>query len=104
MVEFLLKQRTRKIEKYFFHPDGLLLSPTHKAIDVFKALAESCPEELSNNWILETAFHPAANTEGLENTKLMKERVEEYEFLMSDKFTKALAELELVNYKSVFSK
>lgn len=102
LVEFVLKQRTRKLEKYFFHPDGLLLSPTHKAIDVFNALAECNPEDLSNNWTLETAFHPAADTKGLENTKLINERVEEYNFLMSEKFRKAISSLELVNYKAVY--
>jgi predicted glycoside hydrolase/deacetylase ChbG (UPF0249 family) len=101
LIEFILKLRTAKIEKYYSHPDGLLLTPSHQAIDVFKILTESNPDDFKNNWILETAFHPAADTKGLENTKLMNERVEEYNFLMSEKFKNAISKYVLVNYKSV---
>lgn len=104
LVEFALKLRTAKIEKYFYHPDGLLLAPCHNAIDVFKSLAECNPNDLKNNWIVEVPFHPASDIKGLENTKLMNERIEEYNFLMSEKFRKAIDSLELVNYKSVYEK
>jgi predicted glycoside hydrolase/deacetylase ChbG (UPF0249 family) len=100
-VEFVLRYRTRKIEKVFFHPDGLLLTKVHRGLDVFKILPkldeQACPGK-----ILEIAFHPATSTIGLP-TEMSESRLNEYKYLKSDEFREAIKRFELINYTMIKS-
>lgn len=102
LVETFLKYRVGLMNKYFKHPDGLLVASSHNAIDVFKALAEADPKKFPDV-LVEVPFHPATDTAELGNTKLMQERIDEYEFLTSEKFLKAKSNLNLVNYTATFN-
>ena len=99
--EFVLRYRTRKIEKVFFHPDGLLLTKVHRGLDVFKILPkldeQACPGK-----ILEIAFHPATSTIGLP-TEMSESRLNEYKYLKSDEFREAIKRFELINYTMIKS-
>lgn len=97
MVETFLKYRTGLVDKYFKHPHGLLVAPSHNAIDVFKSLAAADVSKFPNV-LVEVPFHPATDLSELGNTKLMQERIDEYEFLTSETFIKAQSKLNLVNY------
>lgn len=99
-VETFLKFRVLLMSKYYKHPKGLLVSNSHNAIDVFKLLAQY-PEASFPNITVEVPCHPAADLSELENTKLMNERVAEYEFLTSDEFKAILPKLNLVNYQQL---
>ena len=98
LVEKVLELRTKKLSKHFFHPDGLLLSSTHRAIDSFDKLIQSANQSVWPDKTLEIAFHPAKDTIGLPPTKLMDERVREHELLSSKQFVEAINKFHLVNY------
>lgn len=101
LVETFLRYRLGLMNKFFYHPDGLLVTPSHNAIDVFKALSVADPKKFPNVTV-EVPFHPSTDLAELQNTKLVQERVDEYEFLTSEKFIKAKANLNLVNYTATF--
>lgn len=103
LVETFLRYRVRLISKYYGHPDGLLVSPSHNAIDVFKALADADPKQFPDV-LVEIPFHPAVNTDGLIHTKLLQERIDEYEFLISKDFLTVSPNLNLVDYSYTFRK
>lgn len=98
LVELVLKMITTKIGRFYSHPDGLLLATSHKALDVFRSLSNIRYRDLDYPGTLEIPFHPSETIEGLQKTTLLNERVEEYNYLMTDEFKKALSRFELVNY------
>lgn len=100
MVETYLEKNKREINQYFKTPDGMLVSSSHNAIDVFKMLAAH-PTAKYKNHIMEIPCHPAVDKSELENTKLTDERIEEYEFLKSPQFVKAAKDIKLVNFKEI---
>ncbi len=100
LVEAFLKRRTKKLERYFDHPAGLMLARTHNTLDMFNALINLDGQSLHNNVIFEIPCHPSANTEGLENSKLKSQRVDEYKLMMSKPFIQSLQNFLLVNYSA----
>jgi hypothetical protein len=78
----------------------MLVTSSHNAIDVFKALAQN-PKAKFENAILEIPCHPSIDISELENTKLTDERVIEYQFLKSPAFLEAKKNLNLVSFNSV---
>ena len=98
LVEKVIELRTKKLSKHFFHPDGLLLSSTHSAIDSFERLIQYADQPIWPDKTLEIAFHPAKDTIGLPLTKLMDERVREHELLSSKRFVEAIKKFHLLNY------
>lgn len=98
LVQLLHQQRIRKLRGYYHTPDGMLMTKSQRPIDVFKMLADPNAARIKSDLVVEVPFHPAADTLGLVNTKLVEERVEEYQFLMSEPFRSAAKELNLVNY------
>jgi chitin disaccharide deacetylase len=101
LVETFLKYRVGLMNQFFSHPDGLLVAPSHNAIDVFKSLAVADPKKFPNV-LVEVPFHPATDLSELGNTKLMQERIDEYEFLTSPAFIDAKKNLNLVTYSATF--
>lgn len=101
LVEKVLELRSKKLSKYFYHPDGLLLSRSHSAIDSFERLIQSQDQSGFSQKILEIAFHPAKDTLGLPPTKLMKERVEEHLLLSSERFLTAVKRYNLISYGNI---
>lgn len=99
-VEALIRHRVKKLNKHFFHPDGLLLIPTHKTLDLFQKLAEVNTNNFPN-LILEIACHPATDVHDLPETKMKQSRVDEYELLKSDYFISKLRKIQLVNYSDL---
>lgn len=102
LVEQYLIKNKKQINKYFRSPDGMLVSNSHQAIDVFKILAKY-PEAKYKNQIMEIPCHPAVDITELENTKLTDERVAEYQLLKSDAFVKAAKKAKLVSFKDVIA-
>lgn len=100
VVEQYLKRNKRQINRYFKSPEGMLVTSSHNAIDVFKALV-TVPSVKFGTAILEIPCHPAVDIIGLENTKLTDERVVEYQFLKSETFLEARKNLSLVSFNSV---
>lgn len=100
LVEQYLKNNKNQINKYFKSPEGMLVTSSHNAIDVFKALVKN-PLAKFENAILEIPCHPSIDTIELENTKLTDERVIEYQFLKSTAFLEAKKSLDLVSFNSV---
>lgn len=99
-VEAVLRQRTKKLEKFFFHPDGLLMTPSHKTIDLFKKLTE-IPTKYLPDVVLEAACHPATCVDDLPETKMRQTRVDEYKFLKSDAFVSLSNRLQFVSYSQL---
>ncbi len=97
LVEFVLKYKVSKLKKYYAHTDGLLLASSHNAIDVFRSFAKLDPKSLPNI-LVEVPFHPSIDTKELTNTKLKQERVDEYNYMTSEPFLKAISKLNIVNY------
>jgi predicted glycoside hydrolase/deacetylase ChbG (UPF0249 family) len=99
-VEFVLRQRTKKLGKYFFHSDGLLLTKNHNSLDLFRKLTvvnlSSLPE-----YFLEIACHPATGTHDLPDTQLKQSRVDEYMLLKSDSFIETCKKIQLRNYSQI---
>lgn len=100
LVETFLEFRTGFINKHFAHPHGLLVTPTHKAIDVFKALLVADTSKFPDV-VVEVPFHPATDTSELKQTRLMQERIDEYEILTSEAFINVNKKLNLVKYTAV---
>lgn len=100
LVEQYLLKNKKQINKYFKSPDGMLVSESHQAVDVFKLLAKY-PDAKFKNQIMEIPCHPAVDTSELENTKLTDERVAEFQLLKSDAFVKASKIAKFVSFKDV---
>ncbi len=103
IVESILRYRTRHLARHFRHPDGLLVATSHRAIDVLKALTTIDTLALPRNLVLEVAFHPSVDTDGLDNSRLTEQRVEEYQYCMSRSFLDAVQKLTLVNFSALRS-
>lgn len=97
LVETYLKRRRKRLCMQTSAPDGMLVSRSHDTRDLFKWMCEARPGAAPDR-VLEIPCHPAANTEGLVDTKYTTERVEEFELLRSEAFRKAAGGWNLADY------
>lgn len=102
LVEFVLNYKVSRLKKYYSHTHGLLLASSHNAIDVFKSLSELDDAKNLPNVLVEIPFHPSIDTVELTNTKLKQERVDEYNYMTSEPFLKAISTLNIVDYSHAF--
>lgn len=103
LVEHYLGLNKKQINRFFKTPEGMLVTNSHKALDVFSVLAKN-PHVTYGDIILEIPCHPSVDTSELTDTKLTEERVREYEFLKSQEFKAVVASNKLVSYKKVLVK
>ncbi|MEN7551141.1 ChbG/HpnK family deacetylase [Rapidithrix thailandica] len=101
-LELLLIQHTNKLGNHFTHGDGLILTKSYRALDIFKYLAEASLESLTSlEGVFEICCHPAITTADLPKTILTHTRVREYEYLKSEEFSKVKEKAQLINYDTL---
>ncbi|MBN1185669.1 MAG: ChbG/HpnK family deacetylase [Bacteroidales bacterium] len=99
-IETVLRQRTKRLHRYFYHPDGLVMTPSHLTLDFFKQLMEIETTFLPD-YILEAACHPATGVNDLPETTMKESRIKEYELLKSEAFIKATRRINMINYSGI---
>lgn len=99
LVEMVLRYRTRILEKSFYHPDGLLLTSAHKALNVLKILSDNNINDLSKR-TFEIAFHPSTSTNDLP-PEMSQSRVDEYNYMKTKEFNKSIKRYNLINYNPI---
>lgn len=102
LLEFLLRMKRNYWRTNFMTPDAMLLAKNHKAVTALQLLA-NLKKLPKGNKVLEISVHPSKSIEDLEDTVLTNERIDEYNYLMSDKFLDFVRQGNTVSYK-LFSK
>jgi len=86
--------------KHFSTAYGELHYHTRKKVDMFEWI--STTRQIPNSpYIFEIPCHPSVDTNGLENSALKQQRVDEYKLLSSNLFQENLKRFELISYKSI---
>jgi len=101
LVETYLKRQRVQLNRLAASPDGMLVSRSHDTRDLLRWLITAAPHG-PENYVLEVPCHPAADTVGLDGTKYVSERVEEYELLKSPAFIEASRRWRFVDYTAVY--
>lgn len=101
LVEAYLNHQRAKLLKHTKSPDGMLMPRSHDTLDVLNWLSKMSPPTTMSGTVVEIPCHPAANTDGLVDTKYVQHRVEEYEVLRSSAFVAASKRWSLVDYWSI---
>ncbi len=96
-VEAVLRLRTRWLERHFVHPDGLLMTRSHRTLDLLEELHNVDRSDLPA-CVVEIACHPATDTVGLPETKLKETRIMEYELMRSAEFVRRVGALSPTTY------
>lgn len=98
LLEILFRIKRNHWRKSFITPDAMLIATDHKAITTLQMLA-NLKKLPKGNKILEISVHPSTAIDDLENTVLTNERIEEYNYLKSDKFLNFVNQDNMVSYK-----
>lgn len=102
LVESYLKRNLARLRGLTTTPDGMLVRPSHDTLELFRWLVDNSAPLGAPDWIVEIPCHPAANTEGLVDTKYTEERVREYAMLKSPDFVSAAKRWRLVDYTALY--
>src|SRR5690606_12610933 len=98
LLEFLFRMKRNYWRNNFKTPDGMLLAKDHKAVTTLQMLTH-LKDLPKSNTILEISVHPSRTIEDLEDTVLTNERIEEYDYLRSQKFLDVVRQDNTVSYK-----
>ena len=98
LLEFLFRMKRNYWRNNFKTPDGMLLAKDHKAVTTLQMLTH-LKDLPKSNTILEISVHPSRTIEDLEDTVLTNERIEEYDYLRSQKFLDFVRQDNTVSYK-----
>lgn len=98
--ETFLRQKKKAFTSTFKLPYGMLYPKDNRIRTLLKILPE-IPSELFQDNILEIMCHPATKTDGLQETKMLEARVEEYEILKSYEFEEFVKRNKLISFSDL---
>ena len=100
IVEYLFRRKREYWRKSFKSPEGMLFTSSHKTADILTHIAnlENPP---SSKQTFEVSCHPATDHNDLTDTKMLEERVHEYNLLKSESFKKNLSHVELITFSDL---
>jgi predicted glycoside hydrolase/deacetylase ChbG (UPF0249 family) len=99
LIEYLLKNHTKKLGTHFKHGNGFILTDSYRAFDILQLLASDF--KTNSGGIYEICCHPATDTSDLPVNILMESRVNEYNLLKSKSFQSIKKNVELISYAKV---
>jgi len=100
ITEAYFKMQRVKILQSFKLTDGMIFTLDHNMRSLLNNIIYA-HEGISDNKIYEVMVHPAISIKDLYDTRMLNERVEEYEILKSPQFRKYVKHNKLINYNNI---